>query len=50
VGAAGTVGGTTLITELVARSKGQSNLGTFVREQKMKITNTIVTVSVGYNF
>jgi len=50
VGAAGSVGGTTLITELVARSKGQSNLGTFVREQKMKITNTIVTVSVGYNF
>ena len=50
VGAAGTVGGTTLITELVARSKGQSNLGTFVREQKMKLTNTIITVSVGYNF
>ncbi|WP_058088570.1 OmpW/AlkL family protein [Aquabacterium parvum] len=45
-----TVGGTTLITELVARNKGQANLGTFVREQKMKITNTIVTVSVGYNF
>lgn len=45
-----TVGGTTLITELVARNRGQANLGTFVREQKMKITNTIVTVSVGYNF
>ena len=40
----------TLINELIARNKGQSNLGTFVREQKMKITNTIVTVSVGYNF
>lgn len=44
------VGGTTLITELVARNRGQSNLGTYVREQKMKITNTILTVSMGYNF
>lgn len=44
------VGGTTLITELVARNRGQANLGTYVREQKMKITNTIVTVSMGYNF
>jgi outer membrane protein len=50
VGAAASVGGTTLITELVARSKGQSNLGTFTREQKMKITSTIVTISLGYNF
>lgn len=50
VGAAASVGGTTLITELVARSKGQSDLGTYVREQKMKITNTILTVSMGYNF
>lgn len=50
VGAAPLVGGTTLITELVARSKGQSNLGTYVREQKMKITNTIVTLSLGYDF
>ena len=35
---------------VLAGDKGQANLGTFVREQKMKITNTIVTVSVGYNF
>ncbi len=52
---AGNIGNTsegisTLVNELIARSRGQSNLGTFVREQKMKITNTIVTVSVGYNF
>ncbi len=45
-----TVGGTTLITELIARNRGQANLGTYVREEKMKITNTIVTLSVGYNF
>lgn len=45
-----TVGGTTLITELVARNRGQANLGTYVREQKMKITSTIVTLSMGYNF
>lgn len=47
---AGNVGVTTLLSELVARNRGQSNLGTYVREQKMKITNTIVTVSVGRSF
>jgi outer membrane protein W len=52
---AGAIGNTvegisTLANELIARNKGRANLGTFVREQKMKITNTIVTVSVGYNF
>jgi outer membrane protein len=43
-------GVTTMIGELVARNKGQANLGTFVREQKMRITNTIVNVSVGRSF
>lgn len=47
---AGNVGMTTLLSELVARNRGQANLGTYVREQKMKITNTIVTVSVGRSF
>lgn len=46
----GNVGMTTLLSELVARNRGQSNLGTYVREQKMKITNTIVTLSVGRSF
>lgn len=45
-----TGGFTTRIMELAARVKGQPNQGTFVREQKMKITNTIVTVSVGRSF
>lgn len=43
-------GVTTMLTELVARNKGQANLGTYVREQKMKITNTIVNISVGRSF
>lgn len=43
-------GFTTRIMELAARVKGLPNQGTFVREQKMKITNTIVTVSVGRSF
>lgn len=39
------------IIELVKRTSGNKpNLGTFVREQKMKITNTIVTISVGRSF
>jgi outer membrane protein len=46
----GTAGVTTMLTELVARNRGQANLGTYVREQKMKITNTIVTISVGRSF
>jgi len=46
----GSGGFTTRIMELAARVKGQPNQGTFVREQKMKITNTIVTVSVGRSF
>lgn len=44
------VGVTTIISELAARNRGQQNLGTYVREQKMKITNTIITFSVGRNF
>ncbi len=47
---AGNVGVTTLLSELVVRNRGQQNLGTYVREQKMKINNTIVTVSVGRSF
>ena len=47
---AGNVGMTTLLSELVARNRGTANLGTYVREQKMKITNTIVTISVGRSF
>lgn len=42
---------TDVTMELVKRSKNNaSDLGTFVREQKMKITNTIVTLSVGRSF
>ena len=41
---------TTVVMELVKRNKGTNDLGTFVREQKMKITNTIVTLSVGRSF
>jgi len=41
---------TTLVSELAARNRGQANLGTYVREQKMKITNTIITLSVGRSF
>jgi len=46
----GSVPASTLVNELVAFNKGQSSLGTFVREQKMKLTNTIINVSVGMNF
>jgi len=46
----GKTGATTLLMNLVSQAKGQSNLGTFVREQKMKLTNTIINVSVGMNF
>ncbi|MBI5924919.1 MAG: hypothetical protein HY836_04910 [Aquabacterium sp.] len=42
---------TDVTMELVKRSRNNaSDLGTFVREQKMKITNTIVTFSVGRSF
>lgn len=41
---------TDITMELVKRVKGQQDLGTFVREQKMKITNTIVSLSVGRSF
>lgn len=41
---------TSVAMELVKRVKGSNDLGTFVREQKMKITNTIVTLSVGRSF
>lgn len=42
---------TTTLMELVKRNRGgDSDLGTFVREQKIKLTNTIVTVSVGRSF
>ena len=46
----GTNGITTLISELAARNRGQISLGNYVREQKMKITNTIITLSVGRSF
>lgn len=47
----GDVGLTTLVMELVKRNNNNaSDLGTYVREQKMKITNTIVTLSVGRSF
>jgi len=46
----GSVPASTLVNELVAFNKGQTSLGTFVREQKMKLTNTIINVSVGMNF
>lgn len=46
----GTVPASTLVNELVAFNKGQTSLGTFVREQKMKLTNTIINVSVGMDF
>lgn len=41
---------TTNLMDLVKRRRGTADLGTFVREQKMKITNTIVTLSVGRSF
>lgn len=47
---AGNTGLTTLLTELVARNKGQANLGSFVREQKAKINTTIINISVGRSF
>ena len=43
-------GATTLLTELVARNKGQANLGNFVREQKVRIDSTILNVSIGRSF
>lgn len=45
-----TNGLTTTLMELVKRNRGEDDLGTFVREQKLKLTNTIVTVSVGRSF
>ncbi|HEX5356708.1 MAG TPA: OmpW family outer membrane protein [Aquabacterium sp.] len=41
---------TTRLMELVKRNRNSDNLGTYVREQKMKITNTIVTLSIGRSF
>ncbi len=46
----GKTGATTLLTELIARNKGQANLGSFVREQKAKINTTIINISVGRSF
>lgn len=47
----GDVGLTTLVMDLVKRNNNNaSDLGTYVREQKMKITNTIVTLSIGRSF
>lgn len=46
----GSGGFTTRLMELVSRVKNSTNQGNFVREQKMKITNTIVSVSVGRSF
>jgi len=42
---------TTNLMALVREGRGgKADLGTFVREQKMKLTNTIVTLSVGRSF
>lgn len=41
---------TTVTMDLIKRNESKSDFGTFVREQKMKITNTIVTLSVGRSF
>ncbi|TAK92934.1 MAG: hypothetical protein EPO09_14225 [Aquabacterium sp.] len=41
---------TTKVMELVKRQRGTSDLGTYVREQKMKITSTILSVSLGRSF
>lgn len=46
----GDTGVTTLLTELVARNKGQANLGNFVREQKVRINSTILNISIGRSF
>lgn len=41
---------TGVLMDLVKKNSNSSDLGTFVREQKMKITSTIVTLSIGRNF
>lgn len=41
---------TEIAMDLVKRVKGTSTQGQYIREQKMKITNTIVTLSVGRSF
>lgn len=42
---------TTNVMALVKENRGgKADLGTFVREQKMKLTNTIVTMSIGRSF
>lgn len=43
-------GFTTRLMDVVKQQRGQESLGTYVREQRMKITNTIITLSVGRNF
>lgn len=43
-------GFTTRLMDIVKAQRGSNSLGTYVREQKMKITNTIVTLSVGRSF
>lgn len=43
-------GFTTRLMDIVKQQRGSESLGTYVREQKMKITNTIITVSVGRSF
>lgn len=43
-------GFTTKVMNYVKQNRGTPTLGTYVREQKMKITNTIVTLSVGRSF
>jgi len=41
---------TSLMSLVKINRNNAADLGTYVREQKMKITNTIVTLSVGYRF
>jgi len=43
-------GFTTRLMDVVKAQRGSNSLGTYVREQKMKITNTIITLSVGRSF
>ncbi len=43
-------GFTTRLMDIVKQQRGSDSLGTYVREQKMKITNTIITLSVGRSF
>lgn len=41
---------TNVVMDLVKRNTGKTDFGTFKREQRMTMTNTIVTLSVGRSF